>query len=91
MPNAGDDLRERCYRFSIDVIRFVGSLNVARAFASLLDQLVRSATSIGANVTEARAASSRRDFVRFYEYALKSGNETIYSVDIDSYEDLKKI
>lgn len=78
MEHQGGDLKERCLRFSLDVIRFVSSLKVERAFASLLDQLVRSATSIGANVTEARAASSRRDFVRFYEYALKSGNETIY-------------
>ena len=33
---------------------------------------------IGANIIEAQAASSKRDFVRFYEIALKSANETKY-------------
>lgn len=39
-------------------------------------QLLRSATSIGANVIEAQAASSRKDFTNFFSYALKSANET---------------
>ena len=39
------------------------------------DQLLRSATSIGANVIEAQAASSRKDYTNFFNYALKSANE----------------
>ena len=39
------------------------------------DQLLRSATSIGANVIEAQAASSRKDYINFFNYALKSANE----------------
>jgi len=39
---------------------------------------MRSATSIGANVIEARSASSKKDFIRYYEIALKSANETAY-------------
>ncbi len=42
------------------------------------DQLVRSAASIGANIVEGKAASSKRDFIRYYEIALKSANETKY-------------
>jgi four helix bundle protein len=42
------------------------------------DQLLRSATSIGANVVEAKASSSRKDFIKFYEISLKSANETKY-------------
>ncbi len=38
-------------------------------------QLLRSATSIGANVIEAQAASSRKDYTNFFNYALKSANE----------------
>lgn len=41
-------------------------------------QLLRSSTSIGANLVEARAASSRLEFKRFYEISLKSANETKY-------------
>jgi four helix bundle protein len=42
------------------------------------DQLLRSATSIGANVIEAKSASSKRDFIKFFEISLKSANETKY-------------
>ena len=39
-------------------------------------QLLRSATSVGANVAEAQSASSRRDFINGYTHALKSANES---------------
>jgi len=44
----------------------------------MTDQLLRSATSIRANVMEAKSASSKRDFIKFYEISLKSSNETKY-------------
>ena len=44
----------------------------------IADQLLRSATSIGANTVEAQAASRRKEFIKFYEIALKSANETKY-------------
>jgi four helix bundle protein len=43
-----------------------------------MDQLLRSATSIGANVVEGKAGSSKKDFKNFYTIALKSANETKY-------------
>lgn len=39
-------------------------------------QLLRSATSVGANIIEAKSASSRRDFINFYTHSLKSANES---------------
>ena len=72
------DLRYRCYRFSINVIKFLERLPKSRNCCIIGDQLLRAATSIGANVTEAKSASSKRDFVKFYEIALKSANETKY-------------
>ena len=44
----------------------------------IIDQLIRSATSIGANVVEAKSSSSKRDYLKFFEIALKSANETKY-------------
>lgn len=41
----------------------------------ITDQLIRAITSIGANITEAQAASSKKDFINFLNHALKSGNE----------------
>ncbi|MCA9380946.1 four helix bundle protein [Candidatus Dojkabacteria bacterium] len=46
------------------------------------NQLVRSATSIGANIVEGKASSSRREFKKYYEIALKSSNETKYWLKI---------
>lgn len=72
------ELKYRCYFFSIDVIKFIDFLPDKKVFWIISDQLLRSATSIGANVIEAKSASSKRDFIRFYEIALKSANETKY-------------
>ena len=44
----------------------------------MFDQLLRSATSIGANLVEGAAGSSKNDFIKFYTIALKSANETKY-------------
>ncbi len=44
----------------------------------MFDQLLRSATSIGGNLVEGVAGSSKRDFLKFNIIALKSSNETKY-------------
>jgi four helix bundle protein len=75
-------LKYRAYQFSIDIIKFINQLPKKRIFWIITDQLIRAATSIGANVIEAQAASSKKDFIRFYEIALKSANETKYWLGI---------
>ncbi len=72
------DVKVRAYQFSLEIIAFVDVLPNKRAVWIIVDQLVRSATSIGANMIEAQAGSSKRDFIKFYEIALKSANETKY-------------
>lgn len=72
------ELRERCYDYSIKVIKLIQSLPQERIYWVLSNQLLRSATSIGANIIEAKSASSKRDFIKYYEIALKSANETTY-------------
>jgi four helix bundle protein len=76
--NFKSDLRERCYRFSLDIIALTDVLPNKRSAWVIADQLIRSATSIGANLIEARASSSRLEFKKFYEISLKSSNETKY-------------
>lgn len=71
-------IKYRAYQFSIEIIKFVNSFPEKRIFWVIAEQLLKAATSIGANVVEAQAASSKRDFIRFYEIALKSNNETKY-------------
>ena len=72
------DFRERCYKYSISMIRFIDTFPETRTYWTLKDQLLRSSTSIGANIVEAKSASSKRDYIRYYEIALKSANETKY-------------
>ena len=72
------ELKHRSYNFSIEVIRFLKELPNEKVFWVISDQLLRSATSVGANIIEAKAASSKRDFIKFYEISLKSANETKY-------------
>jgi len=72
------ELKYRCYYFSIEIIKFLGTLPEKRVYWVISDQLLRSATSIGANVVEAKSSSSKRDFIKFFEIALKSANETKY-------------
>ena len=72
------DLKYRCYYFSIKIIKLLEKLPNEKIYWIITDQLLRSATSIGANIIEAQAGSSKRDFIKFFEIALKSANETKY-------------
>ena len=70
-----DEFKSRTYKFALDVIKFVDQLPVEQTSRIVTGQLVRSTTSIGANLIEAQAASSRRDYTNFFTHALKSANE----------------
>lgn len=72
------DIKERCYKFSLELIAFISTLPNERICWIIADQLLRSGTSIGANLVEAMASSSRLEFKKFHEIALKSANETKY-------------
>jgi len=71
-------LKYRAYQFSLKIIRFVETFPEGRIYWIFEDQLLRAATSIGANIVEAQAASSKREFIKFYEISLKSALETEY-------------
>lgn len=72
------DFIRRLIAFSLGIIRFCDKVRDKRTFWSIVDQLIRSATSIGANVIEAKSSSSKKDYIHFFEIALKSANETKY-------------
>lgn len=72
------DLIRRCYILSIKIINITDSLPSKRSSWVISDQLIRSTTSIGANLVEAKSSSSRLEFKKFHEIALKSVNETKY-------------
>ena len=73
------DIQKRTYSFSLLVIKFIKHTKLNdNSSKIIINQLIRSATSIGANIAEAQAGSSRKDFRNFLLHALKSANETIY-------------
>jgi four helix bundle protein len=69
---------KRLIFLSLSIIHLGEELQKHRILWRVIDQLVSSGTSIGANVVEAKASGSRREFRKYFEIALKSGNETIY-------------
>jgi four helix bundle protein len=71
-------ISHRCFYFSKDIISFLKECKYERIYHSMFDQLLRSATSIGANVVEGKAGSSKKDWKNYYSIALKSANETKY-------------
>jgi four helix bundle protein len=70
-------VRARSYRFALEVIRLHRELLAAREFV-LSRQLLRSGTSIGANMEEALAGLSRRDFLAKMSIASKEARESNY-------------
>jgi four helix bundle protein len=81
-PKFKSDLRQRCFRFSVNVIALSDKLPNKRSAWVISDQVIRSATSIGANLIEAKASSSRLEYKKFFEIALKSSNETQYWLEL---------
>ncbi|MEZ4195166.1 MAG: four helix bundle protein [Candidatus Paceibacterota bacterium] len=72
----------RLVSFSVEVLRFADSLRTNRTLVPVADQLIRSATSVGANVHEAQGAGSTKDFCHYLQIALKSGRETMYWFEV---------
>ena len=73
---------EKSRTFALNIIAlFRGLLNV-RCPRELASQLLRSGTSIGANIREGEMAQSKADFIAKYNIALKEANETDYWLDL---------
>lgn len=71
------DLKKRAYIYALKIIRFIDNLNNKDFSIQIISkQLLRSATSIGANIIEAQAGRTKKDFTNFFTHALKSANET---------------
>lgn len=70
------DLEERTARFGENIIAFCRSIKSGRLTDPILNQLIRSGTSIGANYMEANGASSKRDFQNKIFICKKEAQET---------------
>jgi four helix bundle protein len=72
------NIKVRCYEFSKQIVLFLDKMEAKRLFVPIIHQLLRSATSIGANVIEGKSGNSRRNLINYYSVALRSANETKY-------------
>lgn len=76
------ELFSRMTRFAVRIVLLASSLPKTLAGFAVASQLVRSGTSIGANVQEAQDASSRKDFIQKLSISLREARETHYWLDI---------
>jgi four helix bundle protein len=74
-------VKEKTFAFAIEII-FLYKILVERKEYVLSKQMLRSGTSIGANVREAEHAQSKSDFIHKLSISLKEANETEYWLDL---------
>lgn len=72
------DIHERIYKFVIRVIKLTKELPKNPQNDVIIYQIVKSATSMGANDQEADAAESKKDFIAKYTIVKKENKETNY-------------
>ena len=70
------DLEERTDKFGEEIIRFAKKIPTSEVTKSLISQLVRSGTSVGANYCEADSAHSKKDFNHKIAICKKEARET---------------
>ena len=70
------NITERTFKFGVAVIKISSSLPKTPAGFAIASQLVRSGTSVGANVEEAQDGLTKKEFIKSMSVALKEARET---------------
>jgi four helix bundle protein len=74
------------FKFALDIIKYSESLQENKKFV-IANQLLKSGTSIGANIREAQNAESKADFIHKFKIAAKEIEETIYWLELCKFSD----
>ncbi len=82
-------IKDRSFKFSLSIIKLYKKLQGNNEFV-ISKQLLRSGTSIGANIEEANAAQSKKDFLHKMSIASKEARETSYWLRLLKESDLIK-
>jgi four helix bundle protein len=69
-------------QFAVDIVNLCTDIKENRKSNVLLNQVLRSGTSIGANIHEANYAASKADFINKFQIALKECYETEYWLEL---------
>lgn len=75
-------IKDKSFDFAIDVVNLYKNLAYNKKEFVMSRQLLKSATSIGANIREAEFAQSKADFISKMSISLKEANETDYWLDL---------
>jgi len=75
-------IKDRAFNFSVRIVRMVRIMPKDPAGYTLANQIVRSGTSIGANIEEAQGAISKKEFIHIMQIALKEARETYYWIKV---------
>lgn len=75
-------LRTKSKEFAKDIVFLCRGLKANKVEFALINQLLRSGTSVGANIHEAQYAQGKKDFISKMEIALKECNESDYWVEL---------
>ncbi|UQB69742.1 four helix bundle protein [Epilithonimonas zeae] len=88
----------KSFEFAVKIVNFYKKFSVEKREFILSKQLLRSGTSVGANIREGINAQSKRDFIHKLSIAQKECDETIYWIDLlfetnyiqkEDFDDLK--
>jgi four helix bundle protein len=82
MMKSGNEILDLSFSFAVRIVNLYKYLNDEKKEYVLSRQLLRSGTSIGANVTESQDAQSRKDFVSKLSISLKEAKETRYWIKL---------
>lgn len=76
------DIRKRTFQFALSVVRTCRKIQEKEREFILTKQLLRSGTSVGANIREAKNAESKKDFIRKSAISLKEADESQYWIEL---------
>ena len=82
MTMKNSELRTRAKALALHIISVCDEVDTRKGRGVLVNQIVRSATSVGANIHEANYAASKADFINKFHIALKECSETEYWIEM---------
>lgn len=82
MNNKPNPLKDKSFQFALSTIRLYKFLTEEKREYIMSKQLLRSGTSIGANIREGQNAQSKADFIHKFSIAQKECDETLYWLEL---------
>lgn len=96
---AENRLLDLSFTFAVSIVNLADRIQTPRSL-TMIDQLTRAGTSVGANIHEAQYAQSKKDFISKLEIALKESSEAGYwlklmhatkRIDDDTYQNMEEM